>query len=164
MLNNDSDDNFFKGEQSATRLSRKLNHLVSMSPDNARENSSIILDEGDGGSSPAVAALPKDTFEDMVARHRDALGDIFDSYNQFLMKESPSRLSYIPFAHSNTKKGSPRHHASMERLLNNDNTQQSLGTTTQLRLGPSSGMLEEMFEERKHPDFFGAIIAIDPEG
>lgn len=93
----------------------------------------------------------------MIARHREALDDIFDTYNQFLMKESPSKLSYILFSHSNTKKNSPRpNESSIDKLLRNDATQKTLpgmnGNVTQtsmptngtqnLYLGGPSGTIE----------------------
>lgn len=41
----------------------------------------------EGAQEPQI---PPESFEDMVLRHREALGDIFETYNQFVMKESPS--------------------------------------------------------------------------
>lgn len=96
----------------------------------------------------------------MVLRHREALGDIFETYNQFVMKESPSYA----------KKHSPRpNESSLDKLLKNDLTNRTLpGNVTQtsypnsnIYLGGPSGTIEftPLGEGLKHPDFFGAIIA-----
>ncbi|TNV72781.1 hypothetical protein FGO68_gene904 [Halteria grandinella] len=183
LLNNSSDDNFFSGEQSSKRLSRKLNQLSVRNPDQFNNDGASMLEDGNNEDQLLQEKLPQENFEQMIARHREALDDIFDSYNQFLMKESPSKLSYIPFSHSNTKKNSPRpNESSLDKLLRNDPTQRTLpgmnGNVTQtsmptngnLYLGGPSGTIEfdvnqygGVFEEIKHPDFFGAIIAQDPE-
>jgi hypothetical protein len=66
--------------------------------------------EGEGEES--LAKLPQESFDEMIMRHREALDDIFDNYNQFIMKESPSRASYVPsFSHSNTNTKNQQHYS-----------------------------------------------------
>jgi hypothetical protein len=46
LLNNSSDENFFQGEQSSKRLSRKLNQLSGRSPDNFNNDGASIIEDG----------------------------------------------------------------------------------------------------------------------